>query len=159
MVSDIEDAAGLVTAGGSNCAWNDAGLLRCWGGNDQGTIGDGTLTVRWSPVTTIPARVVRVWSGLLNIFARTGDGELLAWGAGQEGNLGAESSGNLTRPTPVFADVAGALRAVVAGRGHTCILLEGGRVRCLGEGRYGQLGDGRSGVRGNSFARPRWATE
>jgi alpha-tubulin suppressor-like RCC1 family protein len=159
MVSEIEDAAGLVTAGGSNCAWNDAGLLRCWGGNDQGTIGDGTLTVRWSPVTTIPVGVVGVWSGLLNIFARTGDGELLAWGAGQEGNLGAESSGTLTRPTPVFAAVAPAVREVVAGRGHTCILLEGGRVRCLGEGRYGQLGDGRSGVRETGFTRPRWATE
>jgi alpha-tubulin suppressor-like RCC1 family protein len=159
MVSDLEDAAGIVATEGSNCAWNAEGTLRCWGGNDRGNLGDGTLAGRWAPVTTLPAGVESVWSGRQNVFARLGDGALLGWGAGVEGNLGAESSGTLTRPTPVFAAVAPAVREVVAGRGHTCILLEGGRVRCLGEGRYGQLGDGRSGVRETGFTRPRWATE
>ena len=117
-------------------AWNAAGTLRCWGSNDRGHIGDGTLTGRWAPVTTLADGVEAVWTGRQNVFARMGDGALLGWGAGDEGNLGAESSGTLTRPTPLFADVASAVREVVAGRGHTCILLEGGRVRCLGEGRY-----------------------
>lgn len=159
MVSDLEDAAGVVTAAATNCAWNEAGVLRCWGSNDQGVVGDGTLTVRWAPVTILPAGVEGVWMGLLNVFARTRDGALLGWGAGAEGSLGSEATGTLTRPTPVFASVAASARQLVAGQGHTCVLLEGGRVRCLGNGRFGQLGDGRSGVSASSFTRPRWSAE
>jgi alpha-tubulin suppressor-like RCC1 family protein len=34
------------------CGVREAGALYCWGGNDEGQLGDGTRTARLEPVLT-----------------------------------------------------------------------------------------------------------
>jgi len=47
-----------------------------------------------------------------------------------------------TNATPgVVSGITDAI-AVAAGSRHTCVLLNGGTVQCLGNNSYGQLGDG-----------------
>lgn len=49
------NTADAIAPGGSHaCAIvSDTGALECWGANDSGQLGDGTLIARWSPVPVV----------------------------------------------------------------------------------------------------------
>jgi len=79
-------------------------------------------------------------------------GSLRCWGSGGGGQLGygnTNAVGTGAGPTPTIAS-AGAVpvgagrtvRAVTAGDGHTCAILDDGSVRCWGSGSSGRLGYG-----------------
>jgi alpha-tubulin suppressor-like RCC1 family protein len=66
-------------------------------------------------------------------------GQVLCWGANDQGQLG--DGTNLDRLSPVRVDLGGALAvAVAAGARHTCAALSGGGVKCWGSNSAGQLG-------------------
>ena len=62
------------------------------------------------------------------------------WGKNEYGQLGDGTREN--RKTPVDVNgLTNGVKAVTAGRDHTCALLENGRVKCWGTNGSGQLGD------------------
>jgi hypothetical protein len=145
-VIGLESGATAIAAGGSHtCALLSGGGMQCWGFNEFGALGDGTITDASTPVD-----VVGLESGATAIAAGGGhtcallvDGEAKCWGTNWHGEVG---DGRVAvRPTGV--DVAGLTSGVTvigAGAYHTCALHMGGGVKCWGLNYVGQLGDGTS---------------
>lgn len=133
-----------VTAGGGHsCALLTNGSVHCWGGNDSGQLGDGTTDERLTPapVVGLPNGVTSLAAGGQHTCARLQSGAVFCWGANSSGQLG--NGGNTASSTPVaVSGLAGAATALVAGRAHTCALLQNGAVQCWGENLQGQLGNG-----------------
>jgi alpha-tubulin suppressor-like RCC1 family protein len=79
-----------ITAGWRHaCARLTSGVLRCWGQNTFGQIGDGTTTARATPVpVNVAGTFARVAAGRMHTCGVRGDGTMLCWGRNQEGQLG-----------------------------------------------------------------------
>ena len=72
-----------VAAGGSHtCARKQDDTLWCWGQNDDGQLGDGTMKLAHSPiqVTSLGTTVAEVAAGYMHTCARKQDGTLWCWG-------------------------------------------------------------------------------
>src|SRR5262245_25142444 len=71
-----------VRAGGSfACALHDSGKVSCWGRNEDGELGDGTLTARSTPAL-VPGitDAVEITLGDTHACARRSAGEIVCWG-------------------------------------------------------------------------------
>jgi alpha-tubulin suppressor-like RCC1 family protein len=129
-------------------------LVRCWGGNWLGQLGDGTATSISPPYPgSTPGYVVgltdavHVDGGGDHTCALIADGTARCWGASNVGQLGngvISTPPSSMTPTPLPVRVAGLTGATQldAGMGHTCAVVAGGRVRCWGANWHGVLGNG-----------------
>ncbi len=137
-----------------SCALTSAGGAKCWGYNETGQLGDGTVFSTTPTVT--PRDVVGLSSGLRAITAGGGHtcvltiaGGAKCWGANNLGQLGNRPNpGGFPPPSPTPTDVvdaASGITAISAGNDHTCLLTDAGAVKCTGWNYYGQLGDGTNG--------------
>ena len=100
------------------CATTTTGTLSCWGTNDVGQVGDGTLTTRWRPVRLGRAGDwVRadVWSATSCATDRRR--RLFCWGQGDPGAVGDGASGDRRTPSPIGAPGWG---SVSVGYWHVC---------------------------------------
>ncbi|MCE7980822.1 MAG: hypothetical protein DYG89_06490 [Caldilinea sp. CFX5] len=131
------------------CAVTTDGGVKCWGSNHKGELGDGTSGER----RDVPDDVVglqgitvqAVTAGGYFTCALTVEGEVLCWGANDEGQLGTLNTEN--QPTPVKVMTRDnvpltGIKAISAGAEHTCALTTQGGVKCWGRNREGQLGNG-----------------
>jgi alpha-tubulin suppressor-like RCC1 family protein len=117
----------------------------CWGGNDEGQLGDGTTTQRLKPRAVAGGLQ---FSGLIpggdHTCAVTTASVAHCWGYDYYGQLGDGSPVGNAAPTRLspFAVVGElALKAVTPGGTHTCALTTGNLAYCWGAN-AGQLGDG-----------------
>jgi len=133
---------GIVAAGGRHsCALNDAGAAVCWGANDQGQLGDGTLEDRAGPAPVAGGLTfTQLSAGASHTCGITREGDAYCWGTNERGQLGDATT--LQRDTPVRVGASGPFRVVRAGFSHSCALSRGGEVSCWGSNAYGQLGTG-----------------
>lgn len=136
----------LSAGGDTTCAIAASGRAFCWGRNNVGQVGDGTLVVRSTPtpVSITDEVVMEVAQGGGHACARLATGAVRCWGGNTSGQLGplAAASG---APTPVAVPMPEAPLSVTkltAGDRFACALLSNGQARCWGEGARGQLGNG-----------------
>ena len=127
------------------CALTTSGSVKCWGYNHNGQLGDGTTTLRDTPVVVIGLTgVVQVSAGNDFTCALTAAGGVKCWGNNLYGQLGNGAKTPLTNKTPV--DVMGLASGVVqlatSNGNHACAITTAGAVKCWGSNGSGQLGDG-----------------
>jgi alpha-tubulin suppressor-like RCC1 family protein len=120
------------------CAILSDHTVKCWGGDyrEHGTYYDVMPAC-------IPglAGVTSISAGVEHTCAVIADGRIECWGNNEFGKLGNGSTD--TSWTPVTVDgLSGRARAVAAGGGSTCALLDDGSVECWGDNSDGELGDG-----------------
>lgn len=155
--SNIESLA----SGGQHSCGISSGAGFCWGRNDRGQLGDGTVVSRPSLVGTVdtlsrPALGPRIGSfefvqlaaGLAHTCGLEGD-RAYCWGDAGDGRLGIGSvftSTFVTNPTAVAGGLG--FQSLGLGGQHTCGIASGGSPFCWGSNAFGQLGNGSRDDRG-----------
>ncbi|MFV8753365.1 RCC1 domain-containing protein [Nannocystaceae bacterium ST9] len=146
---DIGGSVRQVSIGNSHiCAVLQAGTVRCWGedlggallglqGQTDGVVGDDEPASSM-PVLEIEGEVSTVAAGLFHTCVLLTTGAVRCWGLIQEGSeLGNPSAdiliGDDERPD-ALGDVPthGAVAQLEVQGDRTCVIVEGGRVRCWG---------------------------
>lgn len=149
QITAIGTSAVQVTVGfGHTCVRKNDGTVWCWGGNQYGSLGDGTTIGKPSPVqvTALGTTAVEVVAGGNHTCARKSDGTVWCWGANGHGQLG---DGTITsgapygKPSPVQVTALGTSAIEVEpGYDFTCARKNDGTLWCWGNNETGQLGDG-----------------
>ncbi|MCB9137913.1 MAG: hypothetical protein H6642_06165 [Caldilineaceae bacterium] len=143
-VAGLNSGVIMISAGRDHtCALKESGELLCWGKNDDGQIGDNTLTDRRTPAAVygLGAGVQAVAAGGEFTCAVMTDGGVKCWGQNFDGQLGIGTTSDRKTPTDVSGLSTGVVE-ITAGGEHACALTAQGDVKCWGANNYGQLGDG-----------------
>jgi alpha-tubulin suppressor-like RCC1 family protein len=143
-VAGLAAPAALIVGGEYHtCSLSSAGAVSCWGLDDSGQLGDGSLIKTPHPVgvTGLGAGVVALAAGGVHNCAVTSIGAVQCWGSNSQGQLGNGTKVDSSIPVDVTGLGSGFV-AVSASGGHSCALSSAGAVKCWGSGTAGQLGNG-----------------
>lgn len=136
-----------LTAGDQyTCAVTTSGAAKCWGSNENGQLGDGTVTQRLTPITVtgLGSGVLALAAGLNHTCAVTVSGAA-CWGSNSTGQLGDGTTTVRLTPRSVSGlGMGSGVKAIAAAKGssHTCAVTTAGAAKCWGYNGNGQLGDG-----------------
>lgn len=127
------------------CGIANNGDAYCWGSNQNGQLGIGTV----SQFEVLPRRIAggiqwaKLDAGSGHTCGISVGGAMYCWGANFYGTLGDGSSGSTAHKSAPTA-VAGSLSfaSVSAGGEHTCGVTTAGAAYCWGRNFHGQLGNG-----------------
>ncbi|HLV21528.1 MAG TPA: MopE-related protein [Polyangiaceae bacterium] len=135
------DVSALSAGNAHSCAIDTSGKAACWGRNEAGRLGDGSVEDRHvpTPVASLSS-VTRISAGNAHTCAVAAPGATAyCWGSDQLGQLGNGSPGSSTAPTSTALT---GVSSISAGFSHTCATLTTGSLRCWGDSDYGQVGNG-----------------
>jgi cysteine-rich repeat protein len=138
------------------CAVQQNGMVMCWGANGSGQVGQGGFseTAEPSNVLGIIAPVIDISAGGRHTCAVTEGGVVQCWGSSYtRSNC---SSHNLRGiATANRCNELSPARKVAAGQYHTCVIMNDGTVRCVGNNGAGERGNGERWIVNNNaeFAR------
>lgn len=150
------------------CAIVSDGVVKCWGTDPHGALGQPGVSVAEPSPSLAPIELggpaVEIVAHVESTCARLEDGKIMCWGSGQYGKLGhpwvpgCELAGSTVHScsvdpsccigddeTPLSVgpvDLGEPARDLVGLSAATCVLTDGGAVRCWGGGYFGALGDG-----------------
>lgn len=137
-----------VAAGGEHtCALLAGGEVKCWGNNDSGQTGSGSKgDSERSPIAvTGLGTVQQLVAGGKHTCALLQSGGVKCWGSNALGAIGDGTDEPLRKVPTSVAGLERGVRAITAGWGHTCALLDTKKVVCWGWNRDGQVGNGSQG--------------
>jgi len=142
-VSALAGGAAAVALGAGafhTCAVMQDGSLRCWGGNDDGQIGDGSFDNARAPASVRPASSTRAaaTSDRFSCSVESGGG-VRCWGDNAYGQLG-NGSVEQDREVPTEVALDGEATQIALGDDHACARLANGELWCWGSNSLGQLG-------------------
>ena len=137
-----EPSSGSAAGGQSSCGVRTDSSLWCQGRNDFGQLGDGTTTLRVSPVQVAGTGWSRVAAGGSFTCGVKVDGTLWCWGLNNFGQLGGADKATSVLPRQVGTGTA--WREVSAAWHHACATQADGSMWCWGQNQRGQLGTGKT---------------
>ena len=128
-LADVRDVALGETHACAVHAW---GGVACWGKNDEGQLGDGTLTDRARPVDVrdLSGTAKRVAVGARHSCALLANGTVQCWGANAASQLADGTRAH--RASPALVQGAFEVIDVSAGGDASCVLFGDGSARCWG---------------------------
>jgi alpha-tubulin suppressor-like RCC1 family protein len=144
MVKALGDTVRQITgAGGQTCARLLDDVVKCWGNNKYGQLGDRTAQTKSLPValTGQNPRLRIVASGWNHTCGVTLQGDAECWGWNLYGQLGDESQSSQSAPVAVTQWKLD-IHEFALGYAHTCAITGIGEVYCCGSNEFGQRGDG-----------------
>jgi alpha-tubulin suppressor-like RCC1 family protein len=144
----------------TTCAVLSGGLVKCWGANDYGQLGqgDGNTTELHTPATVRGnSNAVQVGvGGEYFACALLADNTVKCWGENRYGQLGRNVVDSTApypahgTPQPVIgpdgASPLGNVKQISVGQRHVCAILMNGQLYCWGDNEYGQIGNGIGGA-------------
>jgi len=137
----------MAAAGGrTSCSVDSTGVLRCWGDDTYGQLGQGRLLESYAPLRvgignmTSPTQTAKpvIATGSVHNIALMSDGSLWAWGKNESGQLGDGTTTSSATPQKIGINFA----LVSAGSSHTIAIKRDGTLWAWGSNNFGQLGDG-----------------
>ncbi|MCB9746769.1 MAG: hypothetical protein H6740_29620 [Alphaproteobacteria bacterium] len=159
---DVGAGVEVVAPGFSHtCAILQGGAVRCWGRGSEGQLGYDDVLERGGTPGSVPSALpdvalqgpaIALAAGFSHTCALLASGGVQCWGSNEFGQIGyaglvtevgtsavtSLSQAGLVSVSPTAAPVV----SLVGGSRYTCVLLEGGDVRCFGDAQLGQLGYG-----------------
>jgi alpha-tubulin suppressor-like RCC1 family protein len=140
IVPGLEQTIQLVAGEHHFCTLDELGVMRCWGSNGYGQLGEGSTLA--SPVP-VPASnlngVAQVSAGNNFSCAVMNDGSAKCWGYNRNGQLGIGNIDNQLLPVTLNVPQ---LQTIRAGNSFACGLDTNGGMHCWGYGNDGVLGQG-----------------
>jgi alpha-tubulin suppressor-like RCC1 family protein len=133
-----------VTLGyGHTCAVTHSSTAKCWGWNNYGQLGNGTLFHSATPqdITGLPGEIVQLAAGFGHTCASSVAGKVWCWGSNASGELGTNTIISSFTAASV-ENLSSGVRQLSAGLHHTCALLISGGTKCWGSDTFAQLGTG-----------------
>ena len=127
------------------CALLTDQTVQCWGNNQYGQLGKGSITQSSVPVAVTGINTATAISaGFYHTCALLADKTVKCWGYNQYGQLGDGSTIQSTLPVSVSGIDGTTVQAtaIAAGYRHSCALLADETVKCWGDNAFGQLGNG-----------------
>ncbi|NBO53193.1 MAG: hypothetical protein EBU84_01055, partial [Actinobacteria bacterium] len=153
------------------CVLLSGGDVKCWGGNNYGQLGNGTVDSIGDDASEMGDSLLpidlgagrhatQISVGNDHVCAVLDDSSLKCWGSGANGRLGQGNVNNLGDGVFEMGDNLAAVslgtgrtvKSVSAGGAHTCAVLDNDTVKCWGVNTYGQLGKGNKVTLGDSAA-------
>ena len=132
-VADI--AAGI----NHTCALLDDGKVKCWGNNSKGQAGGANQQAEGMVDLETNSKATHIAARGNHTCALLDDGKVKCWGDNREGQTGGTDK-TATGVVTVNLDTDKQVESIAMGRIHTCVLLEGGEVKCWGSNSVGQTG-------------------
>ena len=150
VAGGITNWSSVDTASTHTCARRANGRLYCWGGNDDGQLGDGSNTDQlrphlvpgpavWTAVATAGRIAPHANGTISSTCARRNTGQLYCWGANGFNQLGDGTDADRAVPTLV-AGGATDWRTFSVGMYSACATTTDSRAYCWGWNFAGQLG-------------------
>lgn len=130
------------------CAILGGGVLKCWGNNSNGQLGQNNYTY-YSYIPTIPP--LDLGAGRTPLDITTGhhhtcvlldNGSVKCWGRNDLAQLGIGALGDKLTPMDVNLGTGVKGTQLCAGVHSTCVLTDAGKLKCWGHNTSGQLGQG-----------------
>lgn len=146
QVTALDNVVAISAGGGHAAAVKSDKSIWVWGLNADGQLGLNDTADRLSPVriTSLANHIIAVSAGYNHTLALQSDGQVLAWGGNDKGQLG---DGTLTnRPAPIATGVVSALQVSAGNRFSAALTFStsfyNGTVTTWGANSLGQLGIG-----------------
>ncbi len=150
-VNALPKAAQKIATGANfTCAILTGGVVKCWGRNYYGQLGNGSNTgpdtCPTDPCSKVPVSVpginnaIAIAAGFYHACVVLSDGTIKCWGSNPNGELGNGTTTDSSMPVSV-SGISNAV-GISAGYHHTCALLSDATVKCWGGNQRAQLGIG-----------------
>ena len=142
----LKGVVAIATGREFTCALTSAGGVLCWGRNDRGQLGSGSIagpgvaTPEPTPVSGLSADVQTITAGEDHACALTSERTVQCWGANSRGQLGDGTVVGSAVPVQVTGLPEDVI-AISAGNAYTCALTRTSEVWCWGANDTGQLGN------------------